>query len=150
MVLNTEWALSHKVLRRVWATFFKLMVDLFATRFSKRLPLYVSPVPDPQVWEIDALSIPWLGLEAYAFPPFPIISRVLKKARIDQPHLLLILPKWPAQPWYPELLGLSQCPPLPLCLTEGDLVQPRSGIPHGNVASLDLHVWELFGNPSHH
>ena len=71
MVLNTEWTLSHKVLRRVWATFFKPMVDLFATRFSKRLPLYVSPVPDPQAWEIDALSIPWVGLEAYAFPPVP-------------------------------------------------------------------------------
>ena len=34
-------------------------VDLFATRLNHKLPLYVSPVPDPNAWDIDALNINW-------------------------------------------------------------------------------------------
>ena len=33
------------------------MVDLFATRLNHKLPMYVSPVPDSQAWETDALNI---------------------------------------------------------------------------------------------
>ena len=32
-------------------------VDLFATHLNHKLPLYVSPVPDPKAWDIDALNI---------------------------------------------------------------------------------------------
>ena len=34
-------------------------VDLFVTRLNHKLPLYVSPVPDPNAWDIDALNINW-------------------------------------------------------------------------------------------
>ena len=40
-------------------------VDLFATHLNHKLPLYVSPVPDPKAWDIDALNINWTGLTAY-------------------------------------------------------------------------------------
>ena len=32
-------------------------VDLFATRLNRKVPLYVSPVPDQHAWNIDALNI---------------------------------------------------------------------------------------------
>ena len=41
-------------------------VDLFATSLNHKLPLYVSPVPDANAWDIDALNIDWTGLTAYA------------------------------------------------------------------------------------
>ena len=44
-------------------------VDLFATHMDHKLPLYVSPIPDPKAWEIDDLNINWTGLTAYAYPP---------------------------------------------------------------------------------
>ena len=44
-------------------------VDLFATRLNHKVPLYVSPVPDQNAWDIDALNKNWLGLTAYAYPP---------------------------------------------------------------------------------
>ena len=106
VVLNTEWTLSHRVLETVWRVWFKLHTDVFATRFSHRLPIYVSPVPDPAAWAVDALSIDWSGLSAYASPPFPLLREVLRKARLERAALILIAPKWPAQPWYPVLLGL--------------------------------------------
>ena len=47
-------------------------IDLFATRFNNKLPLFVLPVPDFLVIAVDALSLPWEDLDAYAFPPAAI------------------------------------------------------------------------------
>ena len=69
MVQQTEWTLVPQVLQPVWDLWHKPMLDLFATRFNFRLPLYVSPVPDPSAWAIDALSIPWKGVIGYACLP---------------------------------------------------------------------------------
>ena len=149
-VLQTEWTLVHSILQRVWSRFHKPMVDLFATQFNHRLPLYVSPVPDPQAWSVDALSLSWEGLIAYAFPPLPLVGKVVRKARRDGPCLLLVAPRWPAQPWYPELLEIAQPDPFPLRARNEELVQPRSGIPHGNVRVLDLHVWHICRTPCPH
>lgn len=149
-VLQTEWTLTHRVLRRVWARFHRPLVDLFATRFSRRLPLYVSPVPDGEAWAADALALDWSSLEAYAFPPLPIIPLVIHKARRERPCLILVVPLWKAQPWYPELLQIARGDPLPLRLRKGDLVQPRTGVPHGNVDLLDLHAFLICDRHSTH
>ena len=44
-------------------------IDLFATRLNNRLPLFVSPIPDSKALAIDAMSMNWDGIHAYAFPP---------------------------------------------------------------------------------
>jgi hypothetical protein len=87
----SEWTLSFRVLSRVWSRFFKPMVDLFATRFSRRLPIFVSPVPDDYAWAVDAMAIDWTGLEAYALPPLPMLERVLRKAELERPRLIILL-----------------------------------------------------------
>ena len=128
-VVQTEWTLNRDVLQAVWDAWdLKPMVDLFATKFSKRLPVYVSPVPDPEAWGVDALSFDWSGLIAYAFPPFPILSKVVRKARIERPQLILVAPFWPAQTWFPDLQELSHVPPLALPARKDLLRQPRSGV----------------------
>ena len=35
------------------------MVDMFATKLDHKLPIYVSPVPDANAMNIDALKISW-------------------------------------------------------------------------------------------
>ena len=149
-ILQTEWTIAHRVLQRVWNRFHRPHVDLFATRFNHKLPTYVSPVPDPEAWAVDALSIPWTGLRAYAFPPIVILPKVLRKARSDGPCLLLVAPLWPAQHWYPDLLELAHPDPFPLHLRNEDLVQPRSGIRHADAQVLRLHVWHICTDPSPH
>ncbi|XP_076466028.1 uncharacterized protein LOC143297513 [Babylonia areolata] len=72
------------------------------------------------------------SLIAYAFPPFPILSKEIRKARLEHPQLILIAPKWPAQPWFPVLQSLTHVPPLELETKPHLLRQPRSGIPHSN------------------
>ena len=149
-VLQTEWTIAHLALEPVWREWHKPLMDLFATRFNKRLPLYVSPVPDPQAWAVDALSLSWRDLSVYAFPPIPIIGKVLRKARLDRPSMILVAPNWPYQPWYPDLLELCHVPPIKLALTAERLVQPRSGIPQGNIKALNLHAWLLCGTTCNH
>ena len=67
-------------------------IDLFATRLNHRLPLYVSPIPDQKALSIDAISIDWNRIHAYAFPPFHLIQTVINKIRISQCKIVLIAP----------------------------------------------------------
>ena len=45
-------------------------IDLFATSLNAWLPVYFSPMVDPQLAGTDAMLQSWDGLRAYAFPPF--------------------------------------------------------------------------------
>ena len=139
----TEWTLSLGVLRPIWDRWGLPLVDLFAMQESARLPVFVSPVPDPRALAVDALAISWKEMSAYAFPPFALLPRVLRKVEQDQPCMILIAPRWPARPWFPDLLRLAKEDPIPLNLSVGDLAQPRSGIPHPDPGVFHLHAWRL-------
>ena len=55
-VQSTEWSLHPQVFKQICQRWFTPHVDLFATHLNHKLPLYVSPVPDPKAWDIDALN----------------------------------------------------------------------------------------------
>ena len=67
-VQSTEWSLHLQVFHQICQKWFTPHVDLFATHLNHKLPLYVSPVPDPNASDIDTLNINWTGLTAYAYP----------------------------------------------------------------------------------
>ena len=75
--IQTEWSLLPKVFQIICSRWHQPQVDLFATRFNNKLPLFVSPVPDPLAIAVDALSMPWEDLDAYAFPPTVILGKVV-------------------------------------------------------------------------
>ncbi|XP_070184091.1 uncharacterized protein [Littorina saxatilis] len=149
-VLPTEWTIVHQALHKVWCRWLKPLLDLFATKYTTRLPMYVSPVHDDQAFKVDALAIPWEGLQAYAYPPTSLLPQVLAKYRQERPTLILVTPFWPTSAWFPELKSLSCEDPLPLALSEGQLVQPRSGIAHTRVNILKLTAWKLCGQDCTH
>ena len=100
-VIGSEWTLCSEAfsqLLRQWPA----TVDHFATALNHRLPVYFSPMVDPQSAGTDAMLQSWDGLQAYAFSPFSLISEV-----------------WPQHPWFPELLELLVAVPFSL---------PRRGI----------------------
>ena len=43
----------------------------------------MSPVPDQNAWDIDALIINWSGLTAYAYPPMALLHRVIQNQKIQ-------------------------------------------------------------------
>ena len=69
--------MTRALLRR-WVS---LLIDLFVTSLDAKLPLYCSLVPDPQAVFEDVFRHPWDNLDLYAFPPFPLVGRVLARVR---------------------------------------------------------------------
>ena len=75
---STEWSLHPQVFKQFCQMWFTPHVDLFTTRLNHNLPLYVSPVPDPNAWDIDALNINWTALTSFFYPPTAVLHRVIK------------------------------------------------------------------------
>ena len=116
-IQSTEWSLHPQVFKRICTKWFTPQVDLFATRLNHKLPLYVSPLPDQNAWNIDALNISWSSLVAYAYPPTALLPKVIQKVYQYNCLLILIAPGWPGMPWYWDLVHLSVEIPLQLqCL----------------------------------
>ena len=115
-----------------------------ATRFNKKLPKYVSPVPYQAAWAVDALNLQWETLEVYAFPPVSLLGKVLSKV-IDQGchRMILIAPGWPNMAWFWDLVTLSSQIPLTLPLQKDLVTQPFNGVCHRNLHNPNLHVWLL-------
>ena len=100
-VIQTEWSLLQEVFDHLCARWHTPRVDLFATRYNHKLPKFVSPVPDPQAWRVDALSLNWENMDAYAFPPVSLLGKVVSKILDQGVHrLVLIAPGWPNMPWF--------------------------------------------------
>ena len=71
---DMEWMLNPKCLSdSLEQLHFKPDIDLFASRLNHQFPRYCAFKPDPGAMCIDAFSIPWTGLNFYAFPPFSVV-----------------------------------------------------------------------------
>ena len=147
--IASEWCLHLDVCREIWRTWGCPHVDMFATKQTRRLPLYVSALPDSNALATDALSISWDRMTIYAFPPFALIRLVVNKIRASQ-HLsvILIAPWWPAREWFPDLLELCTDHPRKLPLWRVLLKQPHQHRFHEGLESLNLHAWMLSSEPS--
>ena len=76
--IQTEWSLLQEVFQAI-CSMHRPQIDLFAMRFNNKLPLFVSPVPDPLATAVNALSLPWEDLDSYAFSPAAILGTVMEK-----------------------------------------------------------------------
>ena len=142
--IQTEWSLLPEVFQTICSRWHRPQIDLFATRVNNKLPLFVSPVPDPLGSAVDALSLPWEDLDAYAFPPAAILGKLVEKLQ-DSPYkrIILIAPGWPNMPWFWDLLAISSQIPLSLPNLPHLLTQPFNQVPHTNLTNLNLHAWLL-------
>ena len=146
-VLGAEWTLCPQVFKEVQRRW-PVLIDLFATSLNHRLPLYFSPVQDPQALATDAMLQDWEGLEAYAFPPFALIHQVLSKLRQTKNcYLTLIAPFWPHRPWFADLLELLVDVPVSLPLRIDLLRQPHFNRLHHNLLVLKLTAWRVSSCP---
>ena len=112
-----------EVFQAICSRWHQPQVDLFATRFNNKLPQFVSPVPDPQAWAVDALSLSWEDLDPYAFPPAAILGKVVKLLPMQQDYpcnrIILVAPCGPTCPgtgiWWPcPVRSHCVCPVCPI------------------------------------
>ena len=123
--IQTEWSLIPEVFQSLCRRWHQPQIDLFATRFNYKLPQFVSPIPDPLAVAVDALTLPWEDLDAYAFPPTAILGKVVEKL-LDTPckRLILIAPGWPNMPWFWDLVQPSSPEPTTAAQPVDTALQP--------------------------
>jgi hypothetical protein len=143
-----EWSLDQTIFNRILKVLHPNLVptvDLFAMKENKKLPNYASPIPDGNALAVDALSISWRGMVAYAFPPTPLVLRVIEKVKFDQCELLLIAPRAETNKWARLLWEVLAGDPIELPLF--DKLLRQQGWCHTCPESLHLIAWPLSGNP---
>ena len=105
---STEWKLCLQVFQKNCQKVGQQKIDLFPSRLSNHLPAYYSWKLDPDSLALDALQQTWSHKHLYAFPPFSLMHRVLRKVDLEKVHsVILITPIWQSQTWYPEVIRLS-------------------------------------------
>jgi hypothetical protein len=108
----TEWILAPQIAQTIFSRLYLPVVDLFATFRNKQLPVFCSRIRDNRALCIDALSMDWNGLTAYAFPPISLIHRVIQKITSEDCDVILIAPFWPKHIWFRPMVNLLTGPPL--------------------------------------
>ena len=121
-------------------------VDLFASRLTVQVPRFYSWRPDPQAETTDAFAQDWAMVKGYAFPPFALIGRCLRKL-LDQrvPCLVLIAPVWKSQSWCSLLLNLCIASPVLLPKRPGLLARQEE---IHLLSHLQLAGWLLSADPT--
>ena len=142
---HTEWSLHPEVFLS-FSCMWPVQIDLFATSANHQCSVFFSPFRDPMAAGTDAFLQRWDGLQAYAFPPWSVIPRMLGKLCVSQgTELTLIAPYWPQRAWFPDLLHLLLAPPVALPLRRDLLRLPRSHCLYQGLHRLRLHAWRLSG-----
>lgn len=143
--IDTEWELSNTIFREITVRFGTPSVDLFASRINKKCNLFYSWHKDPEAKTIDAFTTSWSDIFFYAFPPFSLILRTLKKILADEATGILVVPFWPTQPWYPLFVSLLTENLLKFEPSPNLLLSPCRSILHPLWPQLTLAVGKLSG-----
>lgn len=107
---ETEWEIASWAYNIITKELGIPEIDLFASCLNRKCKKFVSWKKDPDAFEIDAFTISWKDFFFYAFPPFSIILKVLRKIIIDKAEGIVVVPYWPTQPWYPLYKSLATSP----------------------------------------
>ena len=91
-IIQTEWSLHPQIFSLICIVWHKPMVDMFATKLNHKLPIYVSPVPDANAVNMDALNISWEGLDGYAFCPVALIPKVIQEMNTYRCKMIVVAP----------------------------------------------------------
>ena len=105
---KSDWKLSQEVLAKICQKLGTPSIDIFASRMSHQLPVYMAWKPDPGSQESNAMYQPWSKMFPHAFPPFSLIPRVLSRLRKEGIIVILVAPTWQSQAWYSVLLSMYQ------------------------------------------
>ena len=101
---QVRWKMFNKMVRR-WGM---PRIDLFATRFSRKVQRFILREFDKKAVDQDALMISWRkrGL-LYAFPPMALISTVLEKIQREEAEVILVVPTKRGAKWMTKLKEMT-------------------------------------------
>ncbi|XP_070519726.1 uncharacterized protein [Cardiocondyla obscurior] len=144
---ETEYSLAQSAFEKIIDKFGVPDMDLFASRTNSKCEKFVSWKKDPEAFAIDAFTLNWNSDFFYAFPPFILIPRVLEKIKQDKCNGIIVVPQWPAQPWYPMFMNLLQSDFIKF-EPDINLLSSLDRLPHPLWKRLTLVAGILSGQPS--
>ena len=144
---ESEWMLDPLVFKKISVLWGLPEVDMFASSLNRQIDNFVSWKPDSKALYIDAFSVDWTFIFAYIFPPFSQILRVLQKIQTNQSEVVLVVPVWPSQPWFPIVMKLLIDYPRVILASPTVLVLPQSDRRHPLARKLTLMACRLSGHP---
>ena len=77
--VTSEWKMCPQIFAWTTQIMGRPRVDLFASRLSHQLPPCMSWKLDPCCMPVDVLQQKWTRIFPYAFPPYSLIGKVLRK-----------------------------------------------------------------------
>jgi hypothetical protein len=140
-VQPTESTLNKKIVLKLLTIWEVPHIDLFASAINHQTQIYCSWNPDHLADTIDALTIPWNNMFAYAYPPICLIPKILQHMTQYNCQLIPIAPHW-----FHNLLKLIADFPRKFPVREDLLHQPKSNILYPNPAVFNLTAWLLSTN----
>ena len=145
-----DWMLNPLVFQRIQQQMGPLQTDLFASRLTKQLPSFFSWRLDPEATATDAFNQNWAQTRGFANPPRCLIARCLSQIKRQMARIVIIIPQWASQPWYPIILGMLEDYPRILLAGEDLVILPTSQDFIMNQGVPELVAWPVSGNPSNH
>ena len=103
---NTKWKLNPILFTCICQRWGTPTIDLFASRLNHQVEKYVSWKADPGAVAVDAMSTDWSSDFFYAFPPFNMIGRVLRKIEEEGAEGIIVVPYWPTRSWFAKLMNM--------------------------------------------
>ncbi|KAL7304019.1 hypothetical protein TKK_0003489 [Trichogramma kaykai] len=146
--IDTEWELSDKAFKRIESDFGPFDVDLFASRLNNKCKTFCSWHQDPDALITDAFTIPWKNKKFYAFPPFSLILKTLRKIINEEAEGVVVVPCWKTQPCYPLYLSLLESEPTIFSPSSSLLLSPDRRILHPLAEKMSLMAGRLSGKRS--
>ena len=144
---DIEWQITEYIFNEICKIWGTPSIDLFASRNNHKVIPYCSWKRDPKAAFIDAFTLSWYQFELpYMFPPFSMIPRCLQKLQQDQAEAIMILPLWPQQAWFPNMLRTLTDHPIVLPNTANILYLAHSRAAHPLSPKLKLIACRLSGN----
>lgn len=121
-----DFKLLPQVFQAAQRIFGQNTIDAFATFHNTQMRRFGSWSPQPDAVWLDSMAHPWSSEFPWLNPPFAMLGRVLQKVEAEHSTATLVVPLWPAQPWFPKLLALMVGSPLILPRRQGLFLHPTS------------------------
>ena len=143
-----DWTLHPELVSQVWTRFGRAEVDLFAARGNAQCALWFSlSARDNPPLGVDAFAHhPWPRGTLYAFPPVPLIPRVLDRVQEERLSMIMVAPERTNASWFPCLQRLLSGRPWKLPWRGDALSQAEGAIRSYPILGQQLWVWPLNGN----
>ena len=142
---RSDWKLNQEIFQSILTKWGPIHIDLFARPWNAQVKSFYTWRAHHLALGTDALIHQWPKMGGYAFPPYPLIHRILQKIYMEQCQIILIAPVFKGASWYSTLLNMSIAHPILLPPSQ-ECLRDQEGNPH--LFQHRIAAWRLSGNSS--